>query len=92
MNELFSNALSAADSTVLKNLEATSQDLFSTISMYVYIAIAFALIGCGLLYVFGSEEGKMKANKWLPRVVIGAGIVICAVSGSQWITSLFTGA
>ena len=55
------NVLSASDSAVLGNLEATSMNIFDTIAMYIYIAIGFALVGCGCLYIFGSEEGKMKA-------------------------------
>ncbi len=83
------NVLSAGDSAVLGNLETTSMNIFDTIAMYIYIAIGFALVGCGCLYIFGSEEGKMKANKWLPRIVVGAGLIVCAVSGGQWIADLF---
>ena len=87
---VFRSLLSAVDSTVLQNLESTSCNIFNTISMYIYIAIGFAMVGCGCLYIFGSERGKEKANAWLPRIVIGSGFIICAVSISQYLVGIWS--
>ena len=71
----------------LSNLATTSENVFSTISSYTWILIAAALIICGILYVVGGEEGKQRANKWVPRILIGTVLILGAVSIAKWVAT-----
>ncbi len=73
--------------TTLNNLATTSTNFFNTLSSYTWILIAAALVICGGLYLVGGEEGKQRANKWVPRILIGTVLILGAVSIAKWIAT-----
>lgn len=75
---------------VLNNMETTATNIFELAGQYVWILVGFALLVCFGLYIIGGEEGKQRANRWVPRIAIGTGGIVCLVSLAQWLSSIFS--
>ena len=74
-----------ANTGAMEQLETTATNFFDAIMPYVWIAVAAALIVNGILMVVGGEEGRQKAKKAFPWVLIGCVVVLGAVSISNWV-------
>lgn len=75
----------------LNNLVKSSTNFFDIIGSYSWVLGAAALIAVGILYIVGGEEGKQRANKWVPRIIIGTVIMMCAASLAQLIAKQVDG-
>ncbi len=78
--------LTQTGGNAMAELETTANNFFKDIQIYIWIAIAVALITNGILCVVGGEEGRQKAKKAMPWTLIGCLLVLGAVSIATWIT------
>ena len=78
--------LTQTGGNAMAELETTANNFFKDIQLYIWIAIAVALITNGILCVVGGEEGRQKAKKALKWTAIGSGLILGAVSIATWIT------
>lgn len=58
-----------------------------TPSLYILIAVALVIIG--IMMIVPSEKSKEMAKSALPWVVVGAGVVILAITIAKEITGAF---
>lgn len=70
----------------MENLETTATNFFDVASNYVWIAVVAILIAVGFSFLFG-QRGREWGKSILPWVIIGAVIVIGAVSLGKFIVS-----
>lgn len=61
----------------------SAENIFAWLQPAVWVAVAAALITVGLMMAVGGEEGRTKAKKALPYVLLGCVIVLLAVSISK---------
>lgn len=64
----------------MQNFITTAENIFSWLQPATWVAVAAALIICGLGMAVGGDEGRQKAKKALPWVAIGCVIILLAVN------------
>ena len=72
----------------MENLDTTANNFFEVASNYTWIVVIAALIVVGFIFIIGGQQGKERARSWIPGILVGAIIVIGAVSIGKFIVSL----
>lgn len=67
----------------------TISNLIVWIKPATYILVAAALVVNGIILIWGGQEGKEKAKKALPAVVIGGILIVGAISFGTEIVAQF---
>ncbi len=70
----------------MAQLETTANNFFADIQLYVWIAVAIALITNGIMMAVGSDEARDKAKKSFKWVLLGCICVLGASSIAAWVT------
>ncbi len=78
--------LTQTGGNAMAELETTANNFFKDIQLYIWIAIAVAIITNGILCVVGGEAGRERAKKAMPWTLIGCLLVLGGVSIANWIT------
>lgn len=63
--------LSETGGNAMQQLETTANNFFGDIQPYVWIAVAVAMIVNGIMMAVGGEEGRQRAKKAFPWVLLG---------------------
>lgn len=53
---------------------------------YTYVLAIVAFLVIGVMFLIPSEEGRQKAKKALPWVIVGVLLMLGAVYGGKWLT------
>ena len=72
----------------MENLDTTANNFFEVARNYTCSVVIAALIVVGFLFIIGGQQGKERARSWIPGILVGAIIVIGAVSIGKFIVSL----
>ncbi len=77
--------LSETGDNAMQQLETTANNFFGDIQPYVWIAVAVAMIVNGIMMAVGGEEGRQRAKKAFPWVLLGCVCVAGAVTIANWV-------
>lgn len=77
--------LNQTGGNAMEQLETTANNFFKDIQLYIWIAVAVALIVNGIMMAVGGEEGRQKAKKAFPWVLLGCICVVGAVTIANWV-------
>lgn len=55
-------------------------NIVEAITPYVYVLVILAFLVIGGMFAIGGEEGRQKAKKWVPWVLVGGIIMLGCVS------------
>ncbi len=64
----------------MQNFITSAENIFTWLQPATWVAVAAALIGCGLAMAVGGDEGRQKAKKAMPWVAVGCVIILLAVN------------
>lgn len=67
----------------MTGLITTLEGMLTWLQPAVWILVAVALTGCGLCMAIGGQKMAESAKSWLPRIAIGAILVIGATTLAQ---------
>ena len=83
--------LAAGSSTqnYFQNVESGFESALNTVIPFVWIAVAAAIVGIGLMCIVGSERSKEMAKSKFVGVVIGCALVIGAIYIAKGISNIF---
>lgn len=57
---------------------------------YTYVLAIVSFLVIGAMFLIPSEEGRQKAKKALPWVIVGVLLMLGAVYGGKWLTEKIT--
>ncbi len=72
----------------MEQLDNTAYNFLEVVSNYTWLIVVAALIIIAILLASGSRPGKEKAKEMIPGVLIGAVLLMGAVSIAKWIVSM----
>lgn len=89
--DFISKAITAdtSSSNYFQNVESSFENAVNTIIPFVWIAVAAAIIGIGLMCIIGSERSKEMAKSKFVGVVVGCALVVGAVYIAKGIAGTF---
>lgn len=64
----------------MQNFITSAENIFTWLQPVTWVAVAAALIGCGLAMAIGGDEGRQKAKKAMPWVAVGCVVILLAVN------------
>lgn len=64
----------------MQNFITSAENIFTWLQPATWVAVAAALIGCGLAMAIGGDEGRQKAKKAMPWVAVGCVVILLAVN------------
>lgn len=64
----------------MQNFITSAENIFTWLQPATWVAVAAALIVCGLSMAVGGDEGRQKAKKAVPWVAVGCVIILLAVN------------
>lgn len=76
--------------TYFSNVENSFENAINTAIPFVWIAVAAALLGIGLMCIVGSDRSKEMAKSKFAGVIIGCALVVGSVYIAKGIAGIFT--
>ena len=64
----------------MQNFITSAENIFTWLQPATWVAVAAALIGCGLAMAIGGDEGRQKAKKAMPWVAVGCVVILLSVN------------
>lgn len=83
-----STALTADASTYFNSVQNQFEDAINSVLPFVWMAVAVAIIGIGLMCIIGSDRSKEMAKGKFVAVVIGCALVLGAIYIAKGITTM----